>query len=39
VIASDIGGSRGRRIHFHTGSGEVLMHRLAAWKPISTGTL
>ena len=32
VSASDLGGSRGRRIHFHTGTGEVLLHRLAAWK-------
>ena len=29
--ASDLGGTRGRRIHFHTGTGEVLLHRLAAW--------
>lgn len=32
VAASDLGGSRGRRIHFHTGTGEVLLHRLPAWK-------
>jgi chemotaxis protein CheD len=32
VSASDLGGVRGRRIHFHTGTGEVLVHRLAAWK-------
>lgn len=32
VSASDLGGPRGRRIHFHTGTGEVLLHRLAAWK-------
>ena len=32
VSASDLGGSRGRRIHFHTGTGEVLLYRLAAWK-------
>jgi chemotaxis protein CheD len=32
VSASDLGGSRGRRIHFHTGTGEVLLHRLASWK-------
>jgi chemotaxis protein CheD len=31
VAASDVGGPRGRRIHFHTGTGEVLLHRLAAW--------
>jgi chemotaxis protein CheD len=29
VIASDLGGVRGRRIHFHTGTGEVLLNRLA----------
>lgn len=32
VSASDLGGSRGRRIHFHTGTGEVLLHRLARWS-------
>jgi chemotaxis protein CheD len=32
VSAADLGGQRGRRIHFHTGTGEVLLHRLAAWK-------
>ena len=34
VSASDLGGVRGRRIHFHTGTGEVLLHRLAqsAWR-------
>jgi chemotaxis protein CheD len=32
VTTSDLGGVRGRRIHFHTGTGEVLLHRLAAWK-------
>jgi chemotaxis protein CheD len=32
VAASDIGGVRGRRIHFHTGTGEVLLHRLSAWS-------
>jgi chemotaxis protein CheD len=32
VSASDLGGIRGRRIHFHTGTGEVLLHRLAAWR-------
>ncbi len=31
VRASDLGGDRGRRIHFHTGSGEVLVQRLCAW--------
>jgi chemotaxis protein CheD len=29
VSARDVGGSRGRRIHFHTGTGEVLLHRLS----------
>jgi chemotaxis protein CheD len=29
VRASDLGGIHGRTIHFDTGSGEVLMHRLA----------
>jgi len=28
IAASDLGGTRGRRIHFHTGTGEVLLHRL-----------
>lgn len=28
VAAADLGGVRGRRIHFHTGTGEVLLHRL-----------
>ena len=32
VLASDLGGTRGRRIQFHTGTGEVLLHRLAGWK-------
>src|SRR5271166_4837527 len=32
VVASDLGGNRGRRIHFHTGTGEVLVHRMAAWR-------
>ncbi len=32
VAASDLGGQRGRRIHFHTGTGRVLLHRLAEWK-------
>ena len=30
VSASDMGGVRGRRIHFHTGTGEVLLQRLSA---------
>jgi chemotaxis protein CheD len=29
VCASDVGGIRGRRIHFHTGTGEVLLYRLS----------
>lgn len=29
-MASDLGGTRGRRIHFHTGTGEVLVYRLDA---------
>jgi len=29
VAASDLGGIRGRSIHFHTGTGEVLVYRLA----------
>ena len=32
VSASDLGGIRGRRIHFHTGTGEVLLQRLKAWR-------
>jgi chemotaxis protein CheD len=28
ISASDVGGNRGRRIHFHTGTGVVLLHRL-----------
>jgi len=28
VLASDLGGTRGRTIHFHTGTGEVLAQRL-----------
>lgn len=31
VSASDLGGTRGRRIHFHTGTGVVLVYRLEAW--------
>ncbi len=33
VLASDLGGLRGRTIHFHTGTGEVLLHRLGCWGP------
>jgi chemotaxis protein CheD len=32
VSASDLGGVRGRRIHFHTGTGEVLLYRLNACR-------
>jgi chemotaxis protein CheD len=32
VLASDLGGVRGRRIHFHTGTGEVLVQRLGLWS-------
>ena len=32
VAASDVGGRSGRRIHFHTGTGEVLLHRLKVWN-------
>ena len=32
VSASDLGGIRGRRIHFHTGTGEVLLYRLNPCK-------
>ena len=29
VLASDLRGVRGRRVHFHTGTGEVMVRRLA----------
>ena len=29
VVASDLGGTRGRTLEFHTGTGEVMVHRLA----------
>jgi chemotaxis protein CheD len=32
VMASDLGGARGRSIRFHTGTGEVLVRRLAPWS-------
>lgn len=43
VTASDLGGTRGRRIHFHTATGVVLVYRLEAWnsewdKPSSRAT-
>lgn len=28
IAAQDLGGGQGRRIHFHTGTGRVLLHRL-----------
>jgi chemotaxis protein CheD len=37
VTASDLGGVRGRRIHFHTGTGEVLVYRLGAWDTVGSG--
>jgi chemotaxis protein CheD len=33
VLASDLGGSVGRTIQFHTGSGEVLLRRLSHLSP------
>lgn len=38
VLASDLGGTRGRRIHFHTGTGEVLVYRLETWNPSAPDT-
>ena len=32
VAARDLGGARGRRIQFHTATGEVLLHRLPSWR-------
>ena len=32
ISASDLGGQRGRKIHFNTATGEVLVRRLAAWR-------
>ena len=32
VLASDLGGIRGRRIQFNTGTGEVFVHKLGAWS-------
>ena len=32
VTASDLGGMRGRKISFHTGTGEVLVQKLDAWN-------
>jgi chemotaxis protein CheD len=37
VTACDVGGKRGRRIHFQTGTGEVLLYRLAAWQDHAAG--
>lgn len=35
VLASDLRGVRGRRILFHTGTGEVLVHRLDSWVSLN----
>lgn len=35
VAASDLGGTRGRRIHFNTATGVVLVYRLEAWNAVS----
>ena len=32
VLAYDLGGKRGRKIHFHTGTGLVDVYRLSAWS-------
>jgi chemotaxis protein CheD len=32
IAVSDLGGARGRRIHFHTGTGQVLLQRLSDSK-------
>ena len=32
IAAQDLGGGQGRRIHFHTGTGRVLLHRLEPWQ-------
>ncbi|MEO8596926.1 MAG: chemotaxis protein CheD [Candidatus Solibacter sp.] len=32
ISASDLGGTRGCRIHFDTGTGVVLLHRLPSWR-------
>ncbi len=32
VLACDLGGVRGRKIHFHTGTGEVFVYKLNAWS-------
>jgi chemotaxis protein CheD len=37
AIACDLGGTRGRRIHFHTGTGEVLVQKLEAWNAAGQG--
>jgi chemotaxis protein CheD len=39
VVASDLGGVRGRRIHFHTGTGVVLVYRLGGWGLPSSGAM
>jgi chemotaxis protein CheD len=35
VLASDLGGNRGRKIQFDTGTGIVLVYKLNAWRDIS----
>jgi len=37
ILASDLGGSVGRTIQFHTGSGEVLLRRLSRLTPEDQG--
>lgn len=32
VLAYDLGGKRGRKIHFHTGTGIVYVYKLNAWS-------
>ncbi len=38
VTASDVGGKRGRRIHFDTLTGQVLVYRLEAWNGAGDGS-
>jgi len=38
VVAIDLGGVQGRRIHFHTGTGEILLQRLPSWRIQATGS-
>jgi chemotaxis receptor (MCP) glutamine deamidase CheD len=37
VAASDLGGDRGRVIHFHTGTGRVLLRRLSPQGEVDAG--